>query len=832
VTTRCPKCRAENSETQRYCGECGTRLGLPETPQISVTRTLETPQETIGRGTLFAGRYEIIEELGAGGMGEVYRVEDKKVGQEVALKLIKPEIAANKKTIERFRHELKTARMISHRNVCRMFDLGEEKGTHFITMEYVAGEDLKSFLRRAAPLSTGRAIAIGMQVCEGLAEAHRLGVVHRDLKPGNIMIDKDGNARIMDFGIARSLWAKGVTGEGVIIGTPEYMSPEQAESREVDARSDIYSLGIILYEMVTGRVPFEGETSLAIVLKHRTETPRSPKALNAQIPDELNRLILRCLEKNKERRYQSAAEVLADLSSLAKGLPTTSGEIAGRKTFGIKLKGKKRVYVYTGAAVLLIAAISSLWLFIPKAGGDVLDSIAVLPLENISGDPEQENFADVLTIQVTADLYKISALRVIPPESVRGYKKSKKPLKEIAKELNVKAILSGSVLRSGNRAKLIARLIDPAKDEQIWAQTFEKEMGDIYFLQSELSQAIVGGVKVAVSPQEKALLASAHKVLPEAYDLYLKAHQAVWISGDWNLKTVMKGIDYLEQAVKIDPSYAQAYAELGINYHDLAANGFMPAEEAYPKAEAAALKAMELEETLAGAHFALGWIKASRDWNFSGAEQELKKAIELGPGNDDVQWSYNVFLNATGRSDEAIARQKPLEESMTKGYLNALGFFYLCAGRYKEGLEEAKKAAEKNPSAWNNQFLVLAYGSNGMHSEALSLMNEIMTSADAKEDSRNVSMLAWILALSGRREEALATMEKLKTLMSQMKTDPSVEMAKIYAALGNKDKAFELLNSAYEKRVPRTFMITYFPEFHSLRDDPRFKDLLKKIGLE
>jgi TolB-like protein len=481
---------------------------------------------------------------------------------------------------------------------------------------------------------------------------------------------------------------------------------------------------------------------------------------------------------------------------------------------------------------LLIAAALSLWLLVPKAGGDVLDSIAVLPLENISGDPEQENFADVLTIQVTADLYKISALRVIPPESVRGYKKSEKPLKEIAKELNVKAILSGSVLRSRNRVRLIVRLIDPVKDRQIWAETFEKEMGDIYFLQSELSQAIVSGVKVYVSPQEKVLLASAREVIPEANDLYFKAYQAVWLSGDWNLKTVMRAIDYLEQAVKIDLNYAQAYADLGGNYYDLAANGLMPAEEAYPKAEAAALKALELDHTLAAPHGVLGWIKLGRDWDFSGAEQGMKKAIELEPGNYDVQWSYNVFINLIGRSEEAIARAERLEESKPAGFMSPLAFFYLCAGRYKEGLEEAKKAAEKNPGSNNNLWLVLAYGLNGMHTEALSLMNEIMTSADARKDSRNISMLAWILAHSGQREEALATMEKLKTLMAQMKTNPSVSMAGVYAALGDKDKALELLNSAYEKREPSLLKIRSFPEFHNLRGDPRFKDLLKKIGLE
>jgi serine/threonine-protein kinase len=307
---KCPKCDSDNAETATYCADCGTQLSSKEIP---VTKTLEVPTEELTRGTIFASRYEIIEELGKGGMGKVYRVEDKKIKEEVALKLIKPEVASDKKTIERFSNELKMARKIAHRNVCKMYDLGEEKGTHYITMEYVPGEDLKTTIRRVGPLGAGKVVFIAKQMCEGLEEAHSLGVIHRDLKPQNIMIDKGGNARIMDFGIARSIEAKGITGEGVMIGTPEYMSPEQTEAKDVDKRSDIYSLGVVLYEMVTGRVPFEGETPLAIAMKHKSEAPKDPKELNTEIPRDLSLVILKCLEKDKENRYQSAGEVRSEL---------------------------------------------------------------------------------------------------------------------------------------------------------------------------------------------------------------------------------------------------------------------------------------------------------------------------------------------------------------------------------------------------------------------------------------------------------------------------------------------------------------------------------------
>jgi serine/threonine protein kinase len=324
----------------------------------------------LATGSIFAERYEVIEELGKGGMGKVYKVFDKKIKEKVALKLLKPEIASDEETIERFRNELKYARKIAHRNVCRMFDLGEEQGTHYITMEYVSGEDLKSELIRMGPLSAGKAISIAKQVCEGLAEAHRLGVVHRDLKPQNIMIDRKGNAKIMDFGIARSLRGKGITAAGVMIGTPEYMSPEQVEGKEADQRADIYSLGIILYEMLTGRVPFEGDTPFSVAYKQKNEAPSDPKKFNPQIPDGLCQLVLRCMEKEREKRYQSAEEISSELSKIERGIPTTERIVPKRKPFTSRevtvTFGIKKLFIPALVLIVLVIAGFVIWKVIPK----------------------------------------------------------------------------------------------------------------------------------------------------------------------------------------------------------------------------------------------------------------------------------------------------------------------------------------------------------------------------------------------------------------------------------------------------------------------------------
>jgi serine/threonine protein kinase len=476
MAIKCPKCQSENTDTARFCSNCATPFtGVGE---VIPTKTLETSKEELTRGTLFVDRYEIIEELGKGGMGKVYRVEDTKAKEEIALKLIKPEIAADKKTIERFRSELTTARKIRHKNICGMYDLGEDKGTYYITMEYVEGQDLKSLIRQTGQLAIPTTLSISKQVCEGLTEAHRLGVVHRDLKPSNVMIDKEGNARIMDFGIARSLKAKGITGAGVMIGTPEYMSPEQVEGKETDQRSDIYSLGIILYEMVTGRVPFEGDTPFTVGMKHKGETPQNPKELNSQVPDDLNNVILKCLEKDKEKRYQSPGEVRSELKNMEEGIPTTERGIPERKpltsreitvTFGLK-----KLFVPGSIIVALMIIAVVIWQLIPQKEAvlapKIENSVAVISFENQTGDKaydylqkaipnllitslEQKGFLYVVTWERMQDLLEqIGKKDVETVDRNMGF--------ELCRREGVESIVLGSFIKAGDMFATDVKVLD------------------------------------------------------------------------------------------------------------------------------------------------------------------------------------------------------------------------------------------------------------------------------------------------------------------------------------------------------------------------------------
>ncbi len=535
------------------------------------------PVQEPAMGSTFAGRYQIIEELGRGGMGKVYKVFDTKIQEKIALKLIKPEVAADPETIERFSNELKLARMVRHENVCGMFDLGEWEGVHFITMEYVSGEDLKSFIRRSRQITAGTAVAIAKEICEGLAAAHKLGVIHRDLKPGNIMIDRDGKARIMDFGIARSLKGKGITDAGLMIGTPQYMSPEQAEGKEVDQRSDIYSLGVILFEMLTGRVPFEGETPLGVAIKHKTEPPPDPKKLNPQIPDGLSQMILRCLEKDRADRYQSADEVLADLGGIEPGIPMTSREIPKKrpltsKEINVKFNIKKLFVPLAAISVLVVAAVLVSRLIPKKSGGSTpsgIPSLAVLYFKNNTGDPKMDFWRSALAESLITDISQSKYIRVLSWDEVYGTLKdlnlletqsyTTDDLKKVAENGQAGYVLQGSLSRAGDKFRIETTLRQIKSGKASAPETARVEgTGEqsIYAMVDELTKKTKASLKLTREQIANDIDYELGKVTTSSPEAYRYFQQAVELQKQVKF---MESYPLLKKAIEIDPEFALAY---------------------------------------------------------------------------------------------------------------------------------------------------------------------------------------------------------------------------------------------------------------------------------
>ena len=812
---KCPKCHFDNPDDTLYCGKCSALLKPSE--EISPTKTLETPAKGLTSGTTFASRYEVIEELGKGGMGRVYKALDKEINEEVAIKLLKPEIASDESTVERFRNELKFARKISHKNVCRMYHLSKEEETPYITMEYVPGEDLKSLVKRKGKLTDEEAISTAKQVWEGLVEAHRLGVVHRDLKPQNIMIDKEGDAKIMDFGIARSVEAPGVTQTGVMIGTPDYISPEQAEGEEADHRADIYSLGVILYEMVTGSLPFKGDTALSVALKHKSKLPSDPKKLNPKISEDLSRLILICREKDRERRYQTAGELLSELDKIEKGIPLAKRILLKRR---LEIKWKS-ILLYVGVPLLLILLIvGAIVLFTGRAG--TIDSVAVLPFENLTGDADQEYFVDGFTEELIWQMGRIGVLRVISRTSVMRYKETEKPLPEIAHELNVDALIEGIVQQVGDSVSIRVRLIDALPEERnLWEQTYDRAMTDVFLIYSEVARAIAGEIKVKLTPQEETHFASIGPVDPEAYEAYMKGEF------HWNLGTAegqKKGLTFYHQAVEKDPTFALAYSGLAFAYNSIG-HSPMATPDSFPRALAAARSALRLDEMLVEGHAAMALIKFYHEWDWDGAEKAFQRALEINPSVAFIHYHYAWYFAVLGRLDEAIVEHKRARELDPLNPLHTawLGGLYWIGGRYDDAIDEARKSLELDPDYDIGLYILgAANAEKGMYEEAIAAHQEL-----AKIAPWWSFALGRTYVLAGRRDEALKILAELEK--EEASPFGAFGLAILNTALGKKDEAFRWL--AYEYPHAWFLGIGMLPSFEPLWDDPRLHDMLRRMNL-
>jgi serine/threonine-protein kinase len=791
--------------------------------------------------------YRILEKLGGGGMGVVYKAEDTTLGRQVALKFLPGETSKDRQALERFKREARAAAALNHPNICTIYEIGEHEGQPFLAMELLEGETLKQRVS-AQPVKVNEIVDLAIPVALALEVAHTKGIVHRDIKPANIFITQEGQTKILDFGLAKVARAGGpssvtdvstesLTAPGVVAGTVQYMSPEQALGGPVDARTDLFSFGSVLFEMATGRVPFPGSTLGEMIARILHSQPEAMARFNSEVPAELERITLKCLEKKPEKRYQSAKDLRVDLQRLKRD--TESARVgaglappAGAQP-GAPLHWRRLVVAATGVLVAVFGVLLGLNVaglrerLLRPVGAPRIESLAVLPLENLMGDPQQEYFVDGMTEELITDLSQISALRVISRTSVMQYKGTKKSMPEIARELKVDGVIEGSVLRSGDQVRITAQLIQAATDTHLWARSYERDLRDVLALQSEVAGAIANEIKIRLTPQEQARLASTQPVNPEAHEAYLKARYC------WNLRTeegLNKSIEYFQQAIGKDRDYAVAYAGLADSYVVLAGWGVMASKEAYPRGKAAAFKALEMDETLAEAHASLGSARGEYDWDWVGAEKEYKRAIELNPGYATAHQWYAEYLSYMGRHNEAIAEAKRAQELDPLSLIISAsgGWVFFYARRYDEAIAQCRRTLELNAGFYPaHLYLGQAYEQEKLYAEAISEYQKAI--ALEQGNPALAANLARVYAATGKRTEALKIISQLREPLKRRYVS-SCLIAPIYAALGDPGRAFQWLEKAYQERDSQLAYLKVAPGFDSLRSDPRYQDLLRRMN--
>ena len=780
--------------------------------------------------------YRIVEQIGAGGMGVVYRAHDEVLRRDVAVKVLPPSIATDPDRLRRFEQEARAAGALNHPNILAIYDFGAHEGSAYVVTELLEGRTLREQMEgRALPVR--KAVEYGVQIARGLSAAHEKGIVHRDVKPENLFVTNDGRVKILDFGIAKLMRPAGdvedraqtstsaQTGAGVVLGTTGYMSPEQVRGEVVDHRSDLFALGTVLYEMLSGRRPFPGATPADTMSAILTQDPPSLSTLRGEISPDLDRAVRRCLEKNARERSQSAWDLASELERLA-----GAESPAARRRLPRWLAPAA---VVLGVAGLLgLAALVDLggWRSRFLAGGhaSIIRSLAVLPLQNLSADPEQEYFVDGLTEELTTTLAQVGALKIISRTSSMRYKGTKKTLPEIGRELGVDAVIEGSVLRAGKRVRVTAQLIRAATDEHLWAQSYDRDLQDVLALQSGVAHLIAGEVAKLVSPRGATGLVADRVVDPAAHEDYLMGRFF------WNTRTpegLAKAIGYFQRSVGRDSTYAPAYSAIADYYNVLPFYTRISPREAFPKAKAAALRALALDESLGAAHAALAFETAYYEWDWAGAEREFKRALELTPSDGKAHHSYSRYLVSTGRSDEGMRELKRAQEldPLSIGLKANEGMALFFDGKYDEAIAQLRKVVELDPehpvAHWG---LGLALEQKGMYSDAVA---EIQKANDPKEPDPNfMASLGHVYAAQGKRDAARRLLDQLQDEAKKSYVS-SYHAAVLYAGLGEKDMAFEKLNEAAEERSTLLVYLRKDPRLEALRSDPRFQALLNRVGL-
>ncbi len=776
--------------------------------------------------------YRILEKIGQGGMGEVFLAIDTKLERKAALKFLPAHLNADAEERQRFVHEAKAAAALSHPNIVTVYEIGEHEGQVFIAMEYVEGQTLKELIAAGrTPSAVSRmpipqVLEVVAQICSGLAAAHAKGIVHRDLKPANVMVTAQGVVKIVDFGLAKLKGLTRLTKSGTTLGTVSYMSPEQALGKEADQRSDIWSLGVILYEMLAGRLPFRGEYDQAVLYAIINQEPEKLAGIRPDVKTDLQRIVSRSLAKDPAKRYPVVTGLLDDLQAFSSGVPPSEGPRTAKGMPG-------RRWALGTAAIMAIALIAlnigGIRRFFQK-GPPVqsIRSLAVLPLANYSGDPGQEYFSDGMTDALIAGLAQIKAVKVISRTSAMQFKGTKKPLPQIAKELGVEGIIEGSVARSGGRVRITVQLIDARRDMHLWADNYERDMTDVLALQSEMVRVIAGEIRAQVTPQEKDRLQAARTVNPEAYEAYLMGRFY------WDKTTapaMEKSIEFFRRAIAGDPGNAAAHAGLVEAYRIQGQMAGLPLTEFAPRMREAALKALELDENLADGHVALASILTDVDWDWQGAEREYKRAIELNPSHAFALLWYSQLLNLLGRHEESLAANlRACELDPLNPFIAAnMAFRYYFIGRSHDGIAAIGRLMEIHPDYWLSYWIrgsLLA--AIGKSDESVADLLKAVTLSEGSLEC--LPELGFAYAKAGRRSDAESVLARLQA-ESKKRFVPASLFAPVYLGLGDSDQAFAALEKGLQERDNRIAYYLREPNYSPLLRDPRGRLLLLNMNL-